>query len=282
MAKIIDGKLIAAGIREGLKKKAAELAVKGILPKLAVVLIGDDPASHTYVKMKEKGCAEIGILSESIRRPASTTEDDVMAIVAGLNQDQSVSGILVQMPLPKHINEARVINSILAHKDVDGLGIENAGKLYKGEKGGLRPCTPEGVIELILSTGMGISGKEAVVVGRSILVGKPIAMLLLEQQATVTTCHSRTKDLGAVTRRADILVTAIGKQKLITADMVKPGAIVIDVGTNRVNDKLVGDVDFETVEKVAGFITPVPGGVGPMTIAMLLKNCVLAAEKKAS
>ena len=280
MVKIIDGKMIAERIRAGLKMEAEILKVKGIIPKLVVVLIGEDPASQTYVRMKEKGCAEIGILSESIRKPAETTEQELLQIIDGLNKDDSVSGILAQMPLPKHINEAKVVNAINSAKDVDGLGIENAGKLFKGEKGGLRPCTPEGVIELILSTGLGIIGKEAVVVGRSILVGKPVAMLLLEQQATVTICHSKTKDLGSIIKRADILVAAIGKAKMIKADMIKLGAVVIDVGTSRVGDKLVGDVDFEEAQKVAGFITPVPGGVGPMTIAMLLKNVIAAASRK--
>ncbi|MFH1709625.1 MAG: bifunctional methylenetetrahydrofolate dehydrogenase/methenyltetrahydrofolate cyclohydrolase FolD [bacterium] len=279
MFKLIDGKARAKEIRETLKSEVSALKAKGINPKLTVVLVGDDPASHIYVSNKEKACAEVGILSEAHRLPANTRESDLIKLVEKLNKDKTVHGILVQLPMPDHIVEENVINSILPSKDVDGLGMQNMGLLVKGEGDPLIPCTPQGVMDLIHSTGIEVKGKHAVVVGRSNLVGKPAAILLLREHATVTQCHSRTVDLGAVTRQADILVAAIGKSKLITADMVKPGAVVIDVGTVRTAAGLSGDVDFEKVKEVAGFITPVPGGVGPMTIAMLLKNTLKAASK---
>jgi methylenetetrahydrofolate dehydrogenase (NADP+) / methenyltetrahydrofolate cyclohydrolase len=282
MAQVIDGKNRAKQIRESLKSDVSRLKAKGVSPKLTVVLVGDDPASHIYVSNKEKGCADVGILSETHKLPANTKEEEIIRLVGQLNKDKTVHGILVQLPMPDHIVEENVVNAIASSKDVDGLGIQNMGLLIKGEGDPLVPCTPQGVLDLIHSTGVEIKGKHAVVVGRSNLVGKPAAILLLKENATVTQCHSRTVDLGSVTRQADILVTAIGKQKLITADMVKPGAVVIDVGTIRTSAGLSGDVDFEKVKDVAGFITPVPGGVGPMTIAMLLKNTLKAAQKIAS
>jgi len=279
MSKIIDGKARAKEIRESLKKEVLALKSKGINPKLTVVLVGDDPASHIYVSNKEKACAEVGIISDAHKLPANTKESDLIKLVDTLNKDKTVHGILVQLPMPDHIVEENVINSILPSKDVDGLGVQNMGLLVKGEGDPLMPCTPQGVMDLIHSTGIEIKGKHAVVVGRSNLVGKPAAILLLREHATVTQCHSRTIDLGFVTRQADILVAAIGKPKIITADMVKPGAVVIDVGTTKTAAGWSGDVDFEKVKDVAGFITPVPGGVGPMTIAMLLKNTLKAAKK---
>ena len=279
MAKIIDGKLRAKEIRGSLKSEVLALKSKGINPKLSVVLVGDDPASHIYVSNKEKACAEVGIISDAHKLPANTKESDLMKLVDKLNRDKSVHGILVQLPMPDHIVEENVINSILPSKDVDGLSISNMGLLVKGEGDPLIPCTPQGVMDLIHSTGIEIKGKHAVVVGRSNLVGKPAAILLLREHATVTQCHSRTIDLGFVTRQADILIAAIGKPKIITADMIKPGAVVIDVGTTRTATGWSGDIDFEKGKEVAGFITPVPGGVGPMTIAMLLKNTLKAAKK---
>ena len=278
MAKIIDGKLRAKEMRESLKSEVLALKSKGINPKLSVVLVGDDPASHIYVSNKEKACAEVGIISDAHKLPADTNESDLMKLVDKLNKDKSVHGILVQLPMPDHIVEENVINSISPAKDVDGLSISNMGLLVKGEGDPLIPCTPQGVMDLIHSTGIEIKGKHAVVVGRSNLVGKPAAILLLREHATVTQCHSRTVDLGFVTRQADILIAATGKPKMITADMIKPGAIVIDVGTVRTPTGLSGDVDFEKAKDVAGFITPVPGGVGPMTIAMLLRNTIKAAS----
>jgi len=279
MSSIIDGKLRAKQIRESLKSEVSALKSKGINPKLTVVLVGDDPASHIYVSNKEKACAEVGIISATNRLPANTKESDLIKLIDKLNRDKTVHGILVQLPMPDHIVEENVINSILPSKDVDGLSISNMGLLVKGEGDPLIPCTPQGVMDLIHSTGIEIKGKHAVVVGRSNLVGKPAAILLLREHATVTQCHSRTVDLGFVTRQADILVAAIGKPKIITADMVKPGAVVIDVGTVKTAAGWSGDVDFEKAKDVAGFITPVPGGVGPMTIAMLLKNTLKAASK---
>lgn len=279
MSKLIDGKSRAKEIREALKSEVSSLKSKGVNPKLVVVLVGDDPASHLYVSNKEKACAEVGIVSEAYKLPANTKESDIIKLVERLNKDKSVHGILVQLPMPDHIVEENVINRILPSKDVDGLGIQNMGLLVKGEGDPLVPCTPQGVMDLIHSTGIEIKGKHAVVVGRSNLVGKPAAILLLREHATVTQCHSRTVDLGSLTRQADILVAATGKPKMITADMVKPGTVVIDVGTVRTASGLSGDVDFEKVKDVAGYITPVPGGVGPMTIAMLLKNTIKAAAK---
>lgn len=255
----------------------AKLKEQGINPGLAVVIVGDDPASRVYVNSKKKACEELGILSEEYALPAQTTEDELIKLVNTLNEKQSISGILVQLPLPKHINEEAVINAIVPNKDVDAFHPVNVGKIMVGNYDFL-PCTPAGVMELIAESGIDVSGKECVVVGRSNIVGKPQAMLLLHKNGTVTICHSKTKDLKEKTKNADILVAAVGIPQMITGDMIKEGAVVIDVGINRLeNKKLVGDVDFESAEKVAGAITPVPGGVGPMTIAMLMKNTVKAA-----
>lgn len=255
----------------------AKLKEQGINPGLAVVIVGDDPASRVYVNSKKKACEELGILSEEYALPEQTTEDELIQLVNTLNEKQSISGILVQLPLPKHINEEAVINAIVPNKDVDAFHPVNVGKIMVGNYDFL-PCTPAGVMELIAESGIDVSGKECVVVGRSNIVGKPQAMLLLHKNGTVTICHSKTKDLKEKTKNADILVAAVGIPQMITGDMIKEGAVVIDVGINRLeNKKLVGDVDFESAEKVAGAITPVPGGVGPMTIAMLMKNTVKAA-----
>lgn len=281
MVQIIDGKARAKQVREEVKGEVIALKGRGISPKLSVVLVGDDPASHIYVKNKEKACNDVGIVSDVRKLPANTKETDLLKLIEKLNRDKSIHGILVQLPLPEHISEEKATNSILPEKDVDGLGIKNMGMLIKGEGDPFVCCTPQGVIDLIKTTGIEIKGKNAVVVGRSNMVGKPTAILLLKEHATVTICHSRTIDLGAVTSKADILVAAIGKAKMITGSMVKKGAVVIDVGTNRLSDgKLVGDVDFDSAKDIAGYISPVPGGVGPMTIAMLLKNTVKAAAKR--
>lgn len=279
-AKIIDGKNRAKQIRESLKEEVLALKTKGINPRLTVILVGDDPASHLYVSNKEKAATEIGIQSDTHRLPANTREADITGLIETLNKNKSVHGILVQLPLPEHIIEENVINSISSEKDVDGLGIHNMGLLIKGEGDPMIPCTPNGCLDLIQTTGIEIKGKNAVVVGRSNIVGKPMAILLLKHHATVTICHSRTVDLGSVTNKADILVAAIGKERMIKASMVKSGAIVIDVGQNKTEQGLFGDVDYDKVKDIAGFITPVPGGVGPMTIAMLMKNTVKAALKK--
>lgn len=280
MAKIIDGKNIAQGIREEIREKVAKL-VEGtrVRPKLSVIVVGDDPGSQVYVRNKERACAEAGIETETHRLPASYDENQLIELIRGLNLDQAVHGILVQLPLPKSFNEKEVLINISPRKDVDGIHIENVGRLFSGQEPFFYPCTPSGILRLILSTGIQIKGREAVVVGRSNIVGKPTAILLLNQHATVTICHSRTEDLGTVTKRADILVSAIGKAGTIKADMVKRGAVVIDVGMNRLPTGLVGDVDFEKAREVAGYITPVPGGVGPMTIAMLLSNTLTSAER---
>lgn len=277
-AKIIDGKALAAQIREDLKKRITLLTEeKGITPGLAVILVGDDPASHSYVNNKEKACIELGIESSVYRLPADTAEADVIALVEKLNDDSQVDGILVQLPLPKHINSLNVLRAVDANKDVDGTHLVTAGKLMVGEKGFL-PCTPKGIIRMIKSTGTEITGKNAVVVGRSNIVGKPVAMLLLNENATVTICHSKTKDLQKICAGADILVAAIGQPEFIKGDFIKEGAIVIDVGCSMVEGKWKGDVQFEEAAKKAAFITPVPGGVGPMTITMLMENTVEAGE----
>lgn len=281
MAEIIDGKAIAKRIRGEAAREVEKLkSISRIPPKLCVVLVGDDPASQIYVRNKEKACAEVGIASETLRNPASIKEEQVIDLVRRLNKDKSVHGILVQLPLPKEIDPVKVLNEISPSKDVDGLHPLNMGKLLRGEDPLFIPCTPQGIIELILSTGTEIRGKEAVVVGRSNIVGKPVSLLLLQRHATLTICHSRTQDLGVVTRRADILVASVGSPRVIHGDMVKEGAVVIDVGVNRVEGKLVGDVDFEEARDKAAFISPVPGGVGPMTIAMLLKNTLLAVQRR--
>jgi methylenetetrahydrofolate dehydrogenase (NADP+)/methenyltetrahydrofolate cyclohydrolase len=278
MVSIIDGNKIAQDIRNEVRQRAVSLKEqKGIIPGLAVVLVGEDSASQIYVGKKAKACAEVGFLSREYKLPADTSEIRLLEIIAELNKDQLIHGILVQLPLPKHIYTEKIIAAIDPHKDVDGFHPYNVGGLVSGNPLFI-PCTPRGIMELIVRTGIDLKGKEAVVVGRSNIVGKPMALLLLAQHATVTICHSRTKDLPSVTRRADILIAAIGKAQMIKADMVKDGAIVIDVGVNRLeNGKLAGDVDFNEVAPKASYITPVPGGVGPMTIAMLMKNTLDAA-----
>ena len=278
MAEIIDGRAIAARIQEGVAARAAGLTARGVTPGIAVVLAGDDPASHTYVGMKIATAKRLGIHSEHYLLPESVSHGELMGVVRKLNADPAIHGILVQLPLPPQIDERAVLEGIDPQKDVDGFHPLNVGALVTGGKP-LLPCTPAGIIEMLRATGVTMVGAEAVVVGRSNIVGKPVALLLLEEHATVTICHSRTRDLAAVCRRADILVAAVGKPRLITAEHVKPGAVVIDVGTNRVDGKLVGDVDFAAVSAVASAISPVPGGVGPMTIAMLLSNTVTAAER---
>ncbi len=283
MGQIINGKEIALKIREELGEEVKKLkAEKGITPKLSVVLVGEDAASQVYVRNKEKACEKAGMIGETHRISASTSEKSLIDLVKSLNKQDDIDGVLVQLPLPKHLDARKVLDEIIPEKDVDGLHPLNLGKLLKSEDPLFTACTPQGIMQLLLSTGVEIKGKEAVVVGRSNIVGKPIALLLLHQHATVTVCHSRTKDLGATCRRADILIASVGSAKLIKADMVKEGAIVIDVGMNRLDNKLCGDVDFEAVKEKASFITPVPGGVGPMTIAMLLKNTLIAAKRRAS
>ena len=280
MAMILNGKQVAAEIRAELKTRAEALRKDGVVPCLAVLLAGDDPASKIYVRNKKRACEEIGIESRELLFPESVTEEELIAQIRALNEDPAVDAMLVQLPLPKHINEARVLAEIAPEKDADGFHVVNAGRLFTGQTSVL-PCTPAGCMELLRRAGVEFSGKHAVVVGRSNIVGKPMAMLLLNEHCTVTVCHSRTKDLARFTRDADILVAAVGRPGMITGDMIKPGAAVIDVGINRLdNGKLMGDVDFESAEPVAGAITPVPGGVGPMTIAMLMQNAILAAEKR--
>ena len=277
MAQILSGKAVSQRIKDELREEVLKLKEKGINPGLAVIIVGDDPASRVYVNNKKKACEDLGIYSEEYALDASTTEEELLALIKELNEKKSINGILVQLPIPKHINEETIINAIDPKKDVDAFHPVNVGKIMVGNFDFV-PCTPAGVMELIKESGIDVSGKECVVVGRSNIVGKPQAMLLLHQNGTVTICHSRTKDLKAKTKQADILVAAVGIPNFITGDMIKEGAVVIDVGINRIADKkLVGDVDFESAEKVAGAITPVPGGVGPMTIAMLMKNTVKAA-----
>ena len=279
-AQILDGKALAAEIRSEVKTQVAALAEKGVSTALAVILVGDDSASQVYVRNKIKACADTGIRSLEFRMPAETTQQQLLAKIAELNANENVDGILVQLPLPKQINADAVISAIAPAKDVDGFHVANAGALVTGKQGFV-PCTPFGVMRLIEKSGVNPRGKSAVIVGRSNIVGKPMALLLLAADATVTVAHSRTPDLSAVTRNADILVAAVGRAKLIKADMVKPGAVVIDVGMNRdETGKLCGDVDFAEVKEIAGSITPVPGGVGPMTIAMLMQNTVLAAQMR--
>lgn len=275
MSEIINGKAVAAEIRKTVLERASAFECKyGRKVGLAVVRVGDDPASAIYVKNKIKACEECGIASYSHCMGANTSQAELIELISKLNADAYVDGILVQLPLPKHIDERETLSVILPEKDADGFHAVNAGKLFLGEKDGVVACTPRGIIELIKSTGQPIAGKHAVVVGRSDIVGKPVAALLLHNDATVTVCHSKTHGLSEYTRSADILVVAVGKKKFITADMVKPGAVVIDVGMNRDESGLYGDVDFENVKTRAGFITPVPGGVGPMTVAMLILNTV--------
>lgn len=265
---------------EELALRVKKLKEKGITPGLAVVLVGEDPASQIYVRSKEKACNDLGLYSVVMRLEADLSEERLLVEIDKLNRDDKIHGILVQLPLPKHISEDRVLARIDSKKDVDGFHVENVGKLFLNQPG-IVACTPKGALEMIRSTGVPISGKEAVVIGRSNIVGRPMAMLLLNESATVTVCHSRTRDMKKYTQQADILVVAVGRPKLVTADMVKPGAIVIDVGINRVDGKVVGDVDYNSVKEVAGYITPVPGGVGRMTIAMLMDNTVSIAEQEA-
>lgn len=278
MAKIINGKEVSKNVRESVRLETEELKAKGINPGLAVVIVGDDPASRVYVNNKKKACAEVGFMSEEYALPAETTQEELLALVDKLNKKPEINGILVQLPLPKHLDEKAVIEAISPEKDVDAFHASNVGKIMIGDYHFL-PCTPAGVMELIHSEGIEVSGKNCVVIGRSNIVGKPMAMLLLHENGTVTITHSRTKNLTEITKEADILVAAVGKPKFVTGDMVKDGAVVIDVGMDRdENGKLCGDVDFESVEPKASYITPVPGGVGPMTIAMLMKNTLMAAK----
>ncbi len=278
MAVRIDGKAISAAVRAEVAAETLELKAKGVTPGLAVILVGDDPASRIYVNNKKKACADVGFYSEEITLPANTTEEQLLEVVRELNDRKDINGILCQLPLPKPLSDKTVIEAISPAKDVDAFHATNVGHIMIGDYTFL-PCTPAGVMELLTRSGVAIEGKSCVVVGRSNIVGKPMAMLLLQQNGTVTICHSRTKNLKEVCRTADILVAAVGKPKFITADMVKPGAAVIDVGMDRdENGKLCGDVDFDNVEPIAGYITPVPGGVGPMTIAMLMKNTLTAAK----
>ena len=282
-AKLIDGKALAQSIRERMAKNVVELHAKtGVRPGLAVILVGDDPASHLYVKNKQKACDAAGIYVDEHKLPAATSQADLLALIQKKNADPKVHGILVQLPLPKHIDSKVILDAVSPAKDADGFHPYNLGRLLEGNPT-FEACTPKGIIAMIESTGAGIEGKRAVVVGRSNIVGKPVSLMLLHRNATVTVCHSKTKDLPAVCREADILVVAIGKAKFVTADMVKDGAIVIDVGTNQLPDKtFVGDVDFGPVSQKAGWISPVPGGVGPMTITMLLYNTVEAAKRFAA
>lgn len=277
-AQILDGKAMSEDLRKEIALRVEALKEKGVVPGLAVILVGEDPASQIYVRNKERGCAQVGIHSVTIRLPESAAQEELEEHIRRLNADESIHGILVQLPLPSHMDEAAALAAIAPEKDVDGFHIQNAGRLLNGLPG-VVACTPKGALEMIRRTGVDLSGKEAVVVGRSNIVGKPMAMLLLQNNCTVTICHSRTVNLKEHTRRADILVSAVGRAGFITADMVKPGAVVIDVGINRVDSKVVGDVDFDAVKDVAGWITPVPGGVGRMTITMLLENTVEAAER---
>ncbi len=278
-AKILDGKAMSAALRQEIAGRVEKLKEKGITPGLAVILVGNDPASEIYVRNKGKGCEEVGMYSRTIRLPEDTAQETLEEEIEKLNADDAIHGILVQLPLPKHLDSQAALAKILPQKDVDGFHLLNAGRLMAGT-GGVIPCTPRGAMYMIKSTGVDLNGKEAVVIGRSNIVGKPMAMLLMHENCTVTICHSRTKNLAEHTRRADILVAAVGKIGFsVTEDMVKPGAIVIDVAINRVDGRIWGDVDFDRVKEKASWITPVPGGVGRMTITMLLDNTVDAAER---
>ncbi len=278
MAKIIDGKALAQSIKENIAREVAALKENGVTPGLAVILVGDDPASKVYVNNKKKACAQVGIYSEEYLLPADTDEKTLLDLIAKLNADKNISGVLLQAPIPPHLDYRKISETISPAKDVDAFHPYNVGKIMIGDFDFV-PCTPAGVIELIKSTGTEIAGKNCVVIGRSNIVGKPQAMLLLKENGTVTVCHSKTKDIAAFTRGADILVVAVGRAGFVNGDMIKPGAVVIDVGMNRnAEGKLCGDVDFASAEPVAAYITPVPGGVGPMTVTMLLKNTVKAAK----
>lgn len=278
MARIIDGKALSQKIKENISEEVSELKNKGIIPGLAVILVGDDSASKVYVNNKKKACAQVGIYSEEYLLPADTDEKTLLDLIAKLNADDRINGVLLQAPIPPHLDYRKISETISPMKDVDAFHPYNVGKIMIGDFDFV-PCTPAGVVELIKSTGTTIEGKNCVVIGRSNIVGKPQAMLLLKENGTVTVCHSKTKDIASVTRNADILVVAVGKAGFVTGDMIKPGAVVIDVGMNRNSEgKLCGDVDFASAESVASWITPVPGGVGPMTVTMLLKNTVKAAK----
>lgn len=281
MAEIINGKEVAARVKAEVRNEVLRLKEKGIDTGLAVVIVGNDPASRVYVNSKKKACEEVGINSYEYALPEETTQDELLKLVGELNADERVDGILVQLPLPKHIDENAIINAISPQKDVDAFHPFNVGRIMIGEYNFL-PCTPAGVMELIKSAGIELSGKDCVVIGRSNIVGKPMAMLLLHKNATVTICHSKTRNLKEICSKADVVVAAVGRANFVTADMVKDGAVVIDVGINRLPDgKLCGDVDFDGVKEKAGYITPVPGGVGPMTIAMLMKNTLASSKLKA-
>lgn len=279
MAKILSGKEVSARIKEKLKAEVAALTEKGVTPGLAVVIVGNDPASKVYVGRKEAMCAELGMYSEKYALPEDTAQSELLALIEKLNSDPNIHGILVQLPLPEPLDEKAVIAAIAPQKDVDAFHPVNVGKIMIGDYDFV-PCTPAGIMELIAESGVEVEGKNCVVIGRSNIVGKPMSMLLLHKNGTVTICHSRTKNLAEITRNADILVAAVGRAHFVTADMVKPGAVVIDVGMNRLEDgKLAGDVDFDAVEPIAAAITPVPGGVGPMTISMLMRNTLTAAKR---
>lgn len=279
MAEIIDGKIVSAAVKQRVAQEVKQLNKKGISVGLAVILVGDDAASQIYVSNKEKACEALGIISRKYVLPASTTEEELLELIDTLNNDNEINGILCQLPLPRGLNEKAVINAISSEKDVDAFHPVNVGKIMIGDYDFV-PCTPAGVMEMLAYYNIDASGKECVVIGRSNIVGKPMGMLLLHKNGTVTVCHSKTKDLSEVTRRADILVAAVGKANFVTSDMVKSGAVVIDVGMNRANGKLCGDVDFNAVKEKASYITPVPGGVGPMTIAMLMQNTLTAAKRQ--
>lgn len=278
--KLIDGKIISAYVKEQVAKEVEEVKAKGVEPCLAVIIVGDDFASRTYVNNKKKSCAEVGIKSLEYALPAETTQEELLALVEKLNADESVNGILCQLPIPKHIDEKVILNAISPEKDVDAFHPVNAGHIMIGD-GVLKPCTPAGIMEMLKYEGIDVAGKNCIVIGRSNIVGKPMAMLLLQASGTVTVCHSKTQNLAEITRNADILVAAVGKAKFVTADMVKDGAVVIDVGMNRdENGKRCGDVDFEAVKEKASHITPVPGGVGLMTVAVLMQNTLVAAKNQ--
>ena len=278
MYKLIDGKVISAAVKERVKNEVAELKAKGITVGLAVIIVGEDPASKVYVSNKKKACEALGIISREYALPETTTEEELLNLITELNSDPEINGILCQLPLPRHLDEKLIINSIDPEKDVDAFHPVNVGKIMIGDYYFL-PCTPAGVMEMLKFEGIEVEGKNCVVIGRSNIVGKPMNMLLLHKNGTVTICHSKTKNLAEICRNADILVAAVGRPNFVTADMVKDGAVVIDVGINRVDGKLCGDVDFENVKDKASAITPVPGGVGPMTIAMLMQNTLTAAKK---
>lgn len=280
-ANVVDGVAVSKQLRDEVSKRAAALKEAGVTPGLAVLLVGDDPASAVYVRNKVKACEQGGLYSRLDRLPHTTSEEELLARIQELNSDSAIHGILVQLPLPAHIDSHKVIEAIATEKDVDGFHVANAGALMTGQPQ-FRPCTPYGVMKMLEAYGIPVSGRHAVVIGRSNIVGKPMALMLLEAGATVTVCHSRTADLGYHTKSADIIVAAVGKRSVLTSDMVKPGATVIDVGMNKNDEgKLCGDVDYPSVSKVAGYVTPVPGGVGPMTITMLLVNTIESAERVA-